>query len=244
MRINCAKCVSAHKRCRVREGKGAAACPASQEREQIERITEKYELPQNKEFARLASIQEAECYANRDRKPFVMHPTKSRLEEIMEFCRKMGYRRLGLAFCGGVAPEASLFVDVLEQNGFDVVGVSCKVGAIPKERLGLKEEEKTLIGEFDPMCNPIAQAEILNASNTDFNILLCLCVGHDSLFFRYIKGLTTVFAVKDRVTAHNPMAALYTSGTYYRRLRQGGVTKGQEVPLPLTKKERKRAKSG
>jgi len=28
-----------------------------------------------------------------------------------------------------------------------------------------------------------------------------------------------VIAVKDRVTGHNPLAALYTSDTYYRRLK-------------------------
>lgn len=32
------------------------------------------------------------------------------------------------------------------------------------------------------------------------------------------RGPTTVFAVKDRVTGHNPVAALYTSRSYYRRL--------------------------
>jgi len=48
--------------------------------------------------------------------------------------------------------------------------------------------------------------------------MLGLCVGHDSLFLKYIRGLTTVFAVKDRVLGHNPIAALYTSGTYYERL--------------------------
>ncbi len=221
MAINCAKCVSAQKACRVREGKGAASCPASREKKRIDSITEKYDLPENREFARLATIQEGECYANRARKPFVMHPTKSRLEELIEFSHKMGYKRVGVAFCGGVASEAAVLIDILEKNGFEVVAVSCKVGAIPKERLGLKEEEKTLIGEFDPMCNPIAQAEILNEATTDFNILLCLCVGHDSLFFRYVKGLTTVFAVKDRISAHNPMAALYTSSSYYRRLKKG-----------------------
>jgi len=59
------------------------------------------------------------------------------------------------------------------------------------------------------MCNPITQAKLLNQAKTDFNIMLGLCVGHDSLFLKYVKGLTTVFAVKDRVTGHNPMAPLH-----------------------------------
>lgn len=64
------------------------------------------------------------------------------------------------------------------------------------------------------MCNPITQAKILNNPRTDFNIALGLFIGHDSLFLKYIEGLTTVFAVKDRVTGHNPMVALYTSRSY------------------------------
>jgi hypothetical protein len=34
----------------------------------------------------------------------------------------------------------------------------------------------------------------------------------------------TVIAVKDRVTGHNPLAVLYTSNSYYRRLttKKGG----------------------
>ena len=69
------------------------------------------------------------------------------------------------------------------------------------------------------MCNPIYQAKILNKAKTEFNILLGLCVGHDSLFFKYAKAPTTVLAVKDRVTGHNPLAAIYLSHSYYRKIR-------------------------
>jgi uncharacterized metal-binding protein len=65
------------------------------------------------------------------------------------------------------------------------------------------------------MCNPILQAVIVNDAKTDFNILLGLCVGHDSLFFKYTKAPTTVLAVKDRVTGHNPLGPLYLNGNYY-----------------------------
>jgi len=69
------------------------------------------------------------------------------------------------------------------------------------------------------MCNPIMQALILNDEKTDFNILLGLCVGHDSLFLKYSKALCTVFAVKDRLLGHNPMAAIYNIDSYYRDLK-------------------------
>jgi uncharacterized metal-binding protein len=41
-------------------------------------------------------------------------------------------------------------------------------------------------------------------------------VGHDTLFIKCSKAPVTVFAVKDRVLAHNPIAALYLSDGYYK----------------------------
>jgi uncharacterized metal-binding protein len=218
--INCAKCPIVQKACSTEGGKGPKGCPTVNGRELMRSVLERYDEPQIKEFARQASIQEGECYADRGKKPFVLRPTKSRIEEIIEFANKMGYKTLGIAFCGGVTHEAALLTEVLEKHDFDVVAVSCKVGGIPKERIGIQEQEKILIGKFETMCNPIGQAEVLNAAGTDFNIMLCLCVGHDALFLQHIKQPTTVLAAKDRVTGHNPLAPLYTSNSYYQRLKK------------------------
>ena len=65
------------------------------------------------------------------------------------------------------------------------------------------------------MCSTQAQ--------TDFNVLIGLCVGHDSLFFKYSEAMATVLVAKDRVTGHNPAAALYTTPTYYVRLMRPGI---------------------
>jgi uncharacterized metal-binding protein len=127
----------------------------------------------------------------------------------------MGYTRLGLIFCVGLAKEAKIVSDIFKNHGFEIVSVVCKIGAIPKEEIGVKENEKIFIGEHESMCNPIAQAMIVNDAKVEFNVLLGLCVGHDSLFFKYAKAPTTVLAVKDRVTGHNPLATIYLSGSYY-----------------------------
>ena len=68
------------------------------------------------------------------------------------------------------------------------------------------------------MCNPILQAELLNDAKTDLNIIMGLCVGHDSLFIKYSNALVTSGVTKDRVLGHNPAAALYTADTYYQKL--------------------------
>jgi uncharacterized metal-binding protein len=91
---------------------------------------------------------------------------------------------------------------------------------VPKERIGIKPEEKIVEPDnWETMCNPIVQAMIINRSKVDMAVMLGLCIGHDTLFIRYCKVPLTVLAVKDRVTGHNPLAALYTSGTYYSRLK-------------------------
>ncbi|OGP75523.1 MAG: hypothetical protein A2V86_07500 [Deltaproteobacteria bacterium RBG_16_49_23] len=215
---NCAKCAVVEKICRLEKGRGPSWCPTKKGESALTEAMERYDDPEIKEFARTASVQEGSCYALREARPFVMIPTKSRMEELIEFSQRMGYKKLGLAFCGGLTHEAAVLSEILEKHGFEVISVSCKVGGIPKERIGVKDEEKICIGEFESMCNPIAQAKILNQAGTDFNVMLGLCIGHDSLFLKFINGLTTVFAVKDRVTGHNPLAALYTSRSYYQRL--------------------------
>lgn len=62
------------------------------------------------------------------------------------------------------------------------------------------------------------QARILNDAGCDLNVIVGLCVGHDTLFMRHAEAPVTYLVVKDRVLAHNPAAALYTKGSYYKRL--------------------------
>jgi len=220
--FSCSKCPMVEKICRSKNGKGPKGCPTIAEKKVLAAAMKEYRRSEVSNFARLATVQEGSCYAFRDAKPFVMIPTKSRIEELIEFSKRMKYRRLGMAFCAGLTYEASILSKILESHGFEVVSVACKVGRVPKEAIKVNDKEKIRIGEFESMCNPITQAKLLNQAKTDFNIMLGLCIGHDSLFLKYVKGLTTVFAVKDRVTGHNPMAPLYTSGSYYQRVTRKG----------------------
>jgi uncharacterized metal-binding protein len=170
-----------------------------------------------KEFARMASVQEFQCY---ERHPDGLKTRIPRIEELIQFARKCDYKRLGIAHCGGLAYEAGLLSEILEKNGFEVVSVMCKTGGIPKERIGIKPDEKIAGPDaWETMCNPIVQAMIINRSKVDMAVMLGLCIGHDTLFIRYCEAPLTVLAVKDRVLGHNPLAALYTSGSYYRRLK-------------------------
>lgn len=218
LKAACALCNVEVRLCQSKEGSGPKFCPTKNRGREVQALLEKYAEPQTMRFAKAASLQEAECYVRREEDPFVLRPTKTRVEEVIEFARKMDYRKLGVAFCAGLFTEARTLVNILEKHGFEVVSVCCKVGGVPKEFLGLAEHEKVRVGRYESMCNPISQAEILNREGTDFNILVGLCVGHDSLFLKQSQALSTVLVTKDRVLGHNPVAALYGVRVYFQKL--------------------------
>ena len=202
---------------------GPENCPTTTMRSTLDKVREEYAKPDVAEFARQASIQEFECYM---RLPEGLTPRNPRVEETAQFAKKMGYKRLGIAFCAGLRKEAGILDEILTRRGFEVVSVCCQVGGMPKETIGITEEQKIKgQGAWETMCNPIAQAQVLNESRAEFNVLVGLCVGHDSLFFKYAEAPTTVLIAKDRVFGHNPAAGLYLSHSYYRKLRR-------KEPLP------------
>ena len=136
----------------------------------------------------------------------------------MSFARRIGVTHLGIATCAGLLREARLAQEIFEAQGFVVDAVCCKVGSIPKEEIGVADEEKIRPGQYEALCSPIGQAMLLNEAGTGLNVVIGLCVGHDSLFFMHSKAPATVLVVKDRVLGHNPVAALYTSHSYYHHL--------------------------
>jgi uncharacterized metal-binding protein len=184
-------------------------CPMRGEPEALGQARATYDDPETRRLALAAAQTEADRY-----------PFETRVEEVMSFARRIGAQHLGVAHCMGLMREARLFADILLAHGFDVETICCKVGSIPKEEVGIRDEEKIRPGQYEALCNPIGQAETLNAAGTQLNIAVGLCVGHDSLFFQHSRAPVTVLVAKDRVTGHNPCAVLYTSRGYYRRLFQ------------------------
>jgi uncharacterized metal-binding protein len=142
----------------------------------------------------------------------------TRVEDTIDFAKNMGYKKLGIATCIGLMAEDHILRKILTAKGFDVVSICCKCGAIPKEEIGLLDSEKAKPGTFEPICNPVAQAKILEEAGTELNILLGLCVGHDALFTKYSHAPVTTLVAKDRITCHNPNAVLHGTSFYYKRL--------------------------
>lgn len=138
----------------------------------------------------------------------------TRVEEIMAFARKIGARKIGIANCIGLQNEARIFARILRANDFEPYAVICKVEGRAKSSAGIPAQCEE-IGAA--MCNPILQARLLNEAHTDLNVVIGLCVGHDSLFYRYSEAYVTTLVTKDRVLGHNPAAALYTADSYYKK---------------------------
>ena len=133
----------------------------------------------------------------------------SRLTEAMRLARRLGATHLGLTFCVGFRNEAALLIKVLEARGFRVSSACCKTGSVPKERLGILDAEKVRPGGPEMICNSRAQAELLNREGVELTLLLGQCVGHDSATIDQLDSPAACLVVKDRVLAHNSVAALY-----------------------------------
>ena len=205
----CAYCPPTVRACRHGESdeRGPGFCPSKVDDEGVEAAGDRYRDPATQRIARAAALVESEGYCK-----------WTRVEEICAFAKKLGFTRIGIATCISMVDLARTLSGILESHGFTVASVACKNGGVAKESLGLSESEKIRPGQYEPMCNPISQAELLNRAGCELNIVLGLCVGHDSLFFRHSEGLATTLVAKDRVLAHNPIGALHLADSYFQRV--------------------------
>jgi len=205
----CAYCPSTVRACRDGEGdrRGPGFCPTKIEPDVINRAVARLDDPFLGRAARESTAVEGEGYCQ-----------WTRVEEICEFAKRMEFKKIGIASCISFLDVAHTLSGILESHGFEVASVCCKNGGIPKEQIGVADDQKIRPGTFEPMCNPVAQAEILNHAGTEFNVVLGLCVGHDSLFFKHSDALATTLVAKDRVLAHNPIGALHLAESYFKRV--------------------------
>ena len=200
----CVKCTIL--RCSTKETnkKVPPSCPTEKYPDLIKETTEKYMLPEN-EAINQGWLGLMGKVFNPDKPREALSWT--RVDEIMEYAKIRGMKRLGIATCYALMSESRFLSDILESNGFEVVSISCLCGEVSPQDVGMP-------GNI--LCNPIMQAEVLNREKTDLNMMVGLCLGHDILFLRHCKAETTPLIVKDRALGHNPVAALYLSQGYYQ----------------------------
>ena len=206
---SCAYCPDTLRACRSSKSaeRGPGYCPSKVDPDGIDAAVGKYDNAEVRHIAQVSAAVEAAGYCK-----------WTRVEEICEFAKRMGYKKIGIATCISFVDHAKILSRILESHGFEVASVACKHGGIPKEELGIKDAEKIRPGSYEVICNPVGQAELLKRAGCEFNVVLGLCVGHDSLFFQHSAAPTTVLVAKDRVLAHNPIGALNLADTYYSRV--------------------------
>jgi uncharacterized metal-binding protein len=205
----CADCPATVRACASNEAgvRGPGFCPSKIDPDTQARARARYDDPEMARMAREAALVESEGYCQ-----------WTRVQEVVEFAKRMGWHKIGIATCIGLLDLSNVLAGILRSHGLEVISVACKNGSIPKEAMGLTDSQKIHPGGFEAACNPIAQAELLNAHGSEFNVVMGLCVGHDSLFFKHATAPTTVLVTKDRVLGHNPVAALQLADSYYSHL--------------------------
>ncbi len=181
--MDCIKCNT--KSCRTTE-----SCHA--QKFDVDELIQTYHLPENMKI-----VQAAAHLVDNGRAG-----TLSRLQEVIEFSKSMNFKRIGIAYCYGMEITAALITTIFRESGFKIYPVSCTTG-------GFKQSDINIGSKIEKVaCNPLAQAEQLNAESVDFTITVGLCLGHDILFNKHIKSYTTTLIVKDRVHDHNPVDAI------------------------------------
>ncbi|MDP2749582.1 MAG: DUF1847 domain-containing protein [Nanoarchaeota archaeon] len=122
----------------------------------------------------------------------------SRLDEIKVFCKKMGHKKIGAAYCKGLKDYGEK-VDSALSYDFEVFSVCCNVCGINKSDIQVKQIKPEAV---EAACNPIGQALALNDKKVDFVVKCGFCLGHDLIFSKTINAPTTTLVVKDRKFKH------------------------------------------
>jgi uncharacterized metal-binding protein len=145
---------------------------------------------------------------------------RNRVQELAAFARSRSMRRVGIAFCVTLIKEAQELARQLRAEGLETELVCCRVGAIDYDEIGLPKAHPE---RFAAICNPVAQARLLNRRQVHLVAQMGLCLGHDLILQEECTAPVTTLVVKDRVLDNHPVLAL--------RRRQA-VASGPEPPPP------------
>ncbi|MCH4887544.1 DUF1847 domain-containing protein [Acidaminobacter sp. JC074] len=119
---------------------------------------------------------------------------QDRIDDIIIYSKSMGHKKIGIANCISVNGYAKA-VEAYLSEYFEIISIHCKNGRINSEDI--------VEGSYGISCNPIGQADYLNSQETNLNITMGLCIGHDIVFSKYSRAPVTNLLVKDRKNRHD-----------------------------------------
>ena len=199
---NTLKCVCKKMGCWLGEDRGIPDyCQAQHYIEEIDKANQEYALPRN------VDIYAAACIVGGKNDGY-----RARIEEAVDFAKTLNLSKVGFAACVAFGNEMAVITRLFQDSDIEVFCASCQIGRSSATDRGVPQLAKY---PDNSSCNPIAQAEILNAEKTQLNFIVGLCMGHDVLFTRYSKAPVSTLIVKDRLLGNNPAAAVY--GWHARR---------------------------
>ena len=141
-----------------------------------------------------------------DQAPMTLDRTlRNRVDELIFFAQGRGMQRVGIAHCVTLQKEAQELARQLEAAGLSTELVCCRVGAVDYGEIGLPKAHPE---KFAAICNPVAQARLLNERQVDLVAQVGLCIGHDLVLQEECEAPVTTLVVKDRVHDHSPVRAL------------------------------------
>ncbi|MEG0461018.1 MAG: DUF1847 domain-containing protein [Gordonibacter sp.] len=217
IRFSCLSCTG--EACEFETGGNPPQCVEGLASDAVKQeVHDRYREPDNHRIMKAAALTSARC------------GNLTRVQETMEFAARIGARRIGVATCTMLLEESRILRKLLENAGFEVFGVACKVEGNHRSDLGLPQADGA---EGSVLCNPLMQARLLEEAHTDLNIVMGLCVGHDALFYRYSHAPVTTLVTKDHVTGHNACAGLYASKSVYRKRLRETIEACREGTLPI-----------
>ena len=111
-----------------------------------------YRDGEDRHLARNAALVEAHGYCR-----------LTRIEEIMDFARRCGFSRLGIACCVGLLREAAIVGRVLRANGFSVDSVACKNATCLRRNWAWLRRTRSRRASSRPCALPSAKRELLRA---------------------------------------------------------------------------------
>ena len=130
---------------------------------------------------------------------------RNRVEELAHYARRRGMKRIGVAFCVSLLRESQRLARLLAAEGLETELVCCRVGAVDYSRIDLRKAHPE---RFAAICNPVAQAKLLNERKVDLVAQVGLCLGHDLVLQEECDAPVTTLVVKDRALDHHPVRAL------------------------------------
>ena len=176
-------------------GRMPASCPTLT-RPDLTKDVSTYLEPERAELMRVADLA-----------PFDEHRQKrSRVEELLFFVRARRLSRVGVAFCVSLTKEAQELGRLLETPRR--AGRARRAAARAPSITTRSAWRRRTPSASQSICNPVAQAKLLNEASVQLIVQLGLCLGHDLILQEEARVPVTTLVVKDRALDHHPIEAL------------------------------------